>query len=180
MFCFSSQLPCRRWLSFCVEVVEVFSCWRILLLILPSRICSWTEHPEKHSACIEPNGLLSCLWNGDWGRPGCSSGIHQSVGTALVSEMILVALHGWWGSSPSCLDIQHSQLESAESVASPIFSWWMYVYLLKWLCWACSSLCFTPVKLWKESDMKGLQHYGLLMYSELKALLISFAMNETI
>lgn len=28
-------------------------------------------------------------------------------------------------------------------VASPVFSWWMCVYLLIWLCWACSSFCFT-------------------------------------
>lgn len=40
---------------------------------------------------------------------------------------------------------------------------------------------FVPVELRKESGMKGVQHYaGHFMYSELKALLISFAMNETI
>lgn len=41
-----------------------------MLVILPSRICSWAEHPKKHSACIEPNGLLSCVCGkvteGDW------------------------------------------------------------------------------------------------------------------
>lgn len=42
-------------------------------------------------------------------------------------------------------------------------------------------LGFVPVELRKESDVQGVQHYaGLIMHSELKALLISFAMNETI
>lgn len=42
-------------------------------------------------------------------------------------------------------------------------------------------LGFVPVELRKESDVRRAQHYaGLLLHSELKALLISLAMNETI